>query len=140
MSERTVVLLCGPPGAGKTTAARASGLTIYDRDEPQWTSDRHFGAALSALGRDPRARAVVIRSGATSTARATAARQVGATHVYVITGTDHASRITTRGRADRERTIAGVTRWLERTDRADGVPDFPGWGVVLGSAGTSEDW
>lgn len=140
MTERLVVLLCGPPGAGKTTAARASGLDVYDRDDPHWHNDRAFTAALTQLGRDPNARAVVIRSCATSADRARVAAQVRATHVHLILGDHHAARITRRGRADRDRTIAGVTRWLARHDRQDGVTDFPGWPAILGTGATSEDW
>lgn len=54
--RRVVVLLCGPPGAGKTTIARqAPGLTIYDRDDPLWDNDTDFTAALTRLGRTPTA-------------------------------------------------------------------------------------
>lgn len=58
---RFVVLLCGPPGAGKTTAARASGLAVFDSDEPRWSSRAEFTAALTQLGATPDAQAVVIR-------------------------------------------------------------------------------
>ena len=124
-----VVLLCGPPGAGKTTAARASGLDVFDRDDPRWTSDRHFDAALSALGRSRDARAVVIRSGATRAAREATARQVGATHIYAILGEDHARRIANRGRADARQTVAGVRYWFDRFD--GDVEEFPGWESVI---------
>ena len=66
---RLVVLLFGPAGAGKTTAARSSGLTVFDRDDEKWSGERQFTQALRRLALDPSARAVVIRSGATSSAR-----------------------------------------------------------------------
>lgn len=130
---RTVVLLAGPPGAGKTTAARASGLPVYDRDDERWASDREFTAALELLGRTPHARAVVIRSGATSEARAKAAALVSATATFVLTAPADVlrHRVRGRGRDDRVRTLAGIDTWLARFDRRDGVRDFPGWDVAL---------
>lgn len=141
---RTVVVLCGPPGAGKSTAARQSGLTVYDRDEPQWTTEKQFTAALSELAADRNANAVVIRTGASSAARARAAQLVEATHVYLLTAEQHEleKRIRERGRTDKVKTLAGVRTWFSRFDRDDGVRAFPGWGAIhepdLGT--TSEDW
>lgn len=129
MSDRLVVVLCGPPGAGKTTAARSSGLEVFDRDDPQWSGESDFRQALAELARDRTARAVVIRSGATSSARAKAAQLVNATHVFVLLA-DEAElkrRVRARGRADLVTGIASVPRWLTSFDRIDGVSDFPGW-------------
>lgn len=130
---RLVVVLFGPPGAGKTTTAHQSGLTTYDRDDPHWDNDQHFTAALDQLGRTPNARAVVIRSGATSAARQRTTRQVGATHTYLILAThdELGRRITQRNRADKARTLAGVTTWWNRHDNNDHTPTFPGWHTIL---------
>jgi len=131
---RTVVLLCGPPGAGKTTAARASGLTVYDRDDPQWTSERQFVEAVAHLSSDPDAHAVIIRSGATTTARAKAAALVGATHAYMVM-LDRATlarRIATRNRHDKVQGLASLRSWFDSLDRYDGIEDFPGWPSILG--------
>lgn len=84
MTRRRVVLVCGPPGAGKTTYARSLGLQVYDRDDPQWTSEKQFVAAIRQLKRQPNARAVVIRSGATASARARATELIGATEVEIL--------------------------------------------------------
>lgn len=141
---RQVVILCGPPGAGKTTAAVQSGLAIYDRDDPHWHSEKHFTNALALIAADPNAQAVVIRSGATSSARARAAAMVNATHVFLMVADQRelVSRIRKRDRNDAVQTIAGVTKWFKQHDRRDGVPTFRGWDQItepdLGSF--SEDW
>ena len=144
---RRVVILCGPPGAGKKTAARASGLTVFDRDDPQWQSERQFTDALRALGRDPSARAVVIRSGATSSARARWSKLTVATHVFMVLlpPEECVRRVKARGREDMVWGIVSVPKWFESFDERDGVRVFPGWsalddspGLPLGS--TSRRW
>lgn len=131
---RRVVLLCGPPGAGKTTAARESGLTVFDRDDPQWGGEKDFTTELRRLAMKRDAQAVVIRSGATSTARARAAKMIGATHTFVILGdrAELAKRIVYRNRADWVRTLASLDKWFESFDRDDGALDFPGWQLAFG--------
>lgn len=137
-AQRLVVILCGPAGAGKTTAARASGLDVYDRDDPEWTSEKQFTTRLADLAGDPHARAVVIRSGATSSARAKARRLTAATHVFVMTEdpAELARRVRERNRVDKVAGMTSIKGWFERFDRADGVRDFPGWPTVF--AGTQE--
>lgn len=105
------------------------GLTVYDRDDPHWTDDQHFTNALDTLGHTPNARAVVIRSGATSASRARVARQIGATHTRVILADADtlARRVTHRNRADKTRTLAGIRTWLDRYDNNDHAPVFTGW-------------
>lgn len=134
MPQRLVVVLCGPSGAGKTTAARGSGLELFDRDEAKWQSNTHFQQALVALGKQRDARAVVIRAAPTSQARAELAALVGATHTYLITAPrdELVQRIHHRGRADAGNTIAGLNSWFGRHDRRDGVLPFPGWPAILG--------
>ena len=131
--DRIVVLLCGPPGAGKTTAASKSDLDVYDFDDPRWEhSNRRFNRALHELSSDDTAHAVVIRWCPRSTDRARVARQVSATHVWVMTGNrrELATRIVRRNRADRDRTLAALDGWFRQFDRLDGVEEFPGWSAL----------
>lgn len=128
---RRVVLLCGPPGAGKTTAAHASGMEVFDRDDARWSSEREFRAALAALAARRHVEAVVIRSTPTSTARAAAAALIGATDTFlVVVGRDELrDRVRARGRSVAE-SIAGIDRWLSSFDADDDVRAFPGWPAV----------
>ncbi|WP_105567140.1 ATP-binding protein [Microbacterium halophytorum] len=143
---RQVVILCGPPGAGKTTAARASGLPVFDRDDDQWTSEKQFRDALRALAVLPGARAVIIRSGATSNARRTAAELAAATHTFLLLADrdELKRRVRHRDRPGVAGTLRGIDRWFASFDRRDQVPDFPGWPALaeptptLGA--TSTDW
>lgn len=116
---RRVVLICGPPGSGKTTWAKASGLRVYDRDDPQWTSERQFRAAIARLATDPHARAVVIRAGASSSARARAAGLIGATETIVLAvPADEAKRRVagrgTRATISMRTQMASVDTWWQR--------------------------
>lgn len=143
---RKVVLLCGPPGAGKTTIAHGSGLPVFDRDDAHWTSEAQFREALAALGQQRGARAVVIRSGASSTSRRATTDLIRATHAYLVTAPadELGRRVRARGRDDLVPTLMGIDRWWSRHDRDDGVLDFPGWAAIdldrTDPGVTSTDW
>ena len=117
-TQRRVVLICGPPGAGKTTHAHTLGLEVYDLDDPQWANDeRRFNAALHTLRTDRTAQAAVIRAGATRRARAIATHTVAATEVTIIT-TDLAEcmrRVKSRNRPrpSLDRQLAAVRKWWD---------------------------
>lgn len=139
---RRVVLLCGPPGAGKTTAALTSGLYVYDRDDEHWTSERQFTSALRDLAIKRDAQAVVIRSAASSSARTKAARLVRATETYLILGElrELERRIAHRRQGDVRREIAGLHAWFDRFDHHDGVPEFPGWELTQSDGAIVRQW
>ena len=122
-----MVLVCGPPGAGKTTRAHelaeAEGLVVYDWDDPQWSGEDHFRRGLRALRSDPGARAVVIRCAATRARRAEAVAMCGATEVEVLVVDPEVcvDRIVKRGRGDVRKAIRGVRTWFAE-EQADRVP------------------
>ena len=122
--DRRVVLICGPPGAGKTTLAHTLGLEVYDLDDDRWHgSDPLFRAALVQLREDPRARAVVIRTGATLSARRKAVGNCGATEVVVLDTPPEVciQRIKERGRTEPpiRYQINGVREWWAKYQPGD---------------------
>lgn len=111
-------MVCGPPGAGKSTHAHTLGLDVYDLDDERWGwNEGLFKAELIRLRENPKARAVVIRTGATLSARQRAASMCGATDVVVL-DTDLPTclaRIRKRGRVEPSLRfqINGAKKWWE---------------------------
>lgn len=137
--SRRVVLICGPPGAGKTTYAHALGLEVYDLDDPQWQgNDALFRATLTQLREQPDAKAAVIRTGATLSARQKVASNCGATEVVVL-DTDLrtcVARIKQRGRTEPSisHQISGARRWWDRYEPGKVKTSYSSLGVKRSGA------
>ncbi len=131
-SVRRVVLLCGPPGAGKRAAADSSGLRVFDRADSQWSGEREFVNALGLLASDRVARAVVVRSAPTSSARRRWSTLVAATDVFLLLAPpgECVRRLRERGGSDDGHSTAAVAKWFSTFDEQDGVGLFPGWAAV----------
>lgn len=115
---RLVVAIYGPPGAGKTTLAHAyadaAGLTVYDRDDEGWASERAFRDALKVDVADAAdARAVVIRAGASAAARhqTRALIRPDHEHLLVLPVPELRRRVAERGRADVATSHAAIATW-----------------------------
>jgi predicted kinase len=131
--SRRVILLCGPPGAGKTTWAQQTGLKVYDRDDPEWNQggEKAFRQAIARLATNLTAQAVVIRSGPTEHARQQTARLIGATETKVIATPLKTceQRIKARRRLKQSiRTQAAAARsWWERYEKDSDVRPLSRW-------------
>ena len=127
---RIVAVLFGPPAAGKSTAAGASGLTVYDRDVPPWRTagETVFRGALEQIRLDDEARAVIVRTGATTRARQQTLERVRATHAWLMLtpAEECRTRARARARGPVRRDYAAIGKWWAAYDHGDDVPTWPG--------------
>lgn len=135
--SRLVVALFGPSGAGKTTIARQqTHLTVYDRDDPEWfgRGEKVFRDAIKALARNPSAQAVVIRAGATSTARRRSLTDISATHGFIVMPDKQTCHHQAghRRRSDAHTSHASIESYYAKFDHDDQLPMWPGtWEQAL---------
>ncbi len=127
---RLVVVIFGPSGAGKTTIARTLPLQIFDRDDPQWfgKGEKVFREEIRKLAHNPQAQAVVIRAGATSSARHTSLVDVGATHAFLVLPSKDVCHHQAghRRRQDVRTSHASIETYYAKFDHDDGLPMWPG--------------
>lgn len=138
--DRRVLLIFGPPGAGKSTLAAVSGLAVFDRDDPHWL-EHDFPQALARIGRDPHAQAAVVRTGATPAARRATVDLVRPTETQLLLtpAATCVQRITARRRTPPSlRTqIAAAHDWWRRYQPD---PDGEAHTAATSALGMSEDW
>lgn len=139
---RFVAILFGPPCAGKTTIAQAAGLRVYDRDDDEWFgSEARFHRAISALNHDAGARAVVIRTGSTESARTGHRRTIGATHAWMVWVEQDEAQRRAKLRARDPKDHVAIANWYARYDQGRDVQTWPGsWAAALTLSEISRSW
>ncbi|MFI2650205.1 AAA family ATPase [Micromonospora fulviviridis] len=139
MTGRRVVLVCGPPCAGKSTYVAANAGVedlVVDADDlarrlgspRRWFHDERYRvpaqerwwSLAAAAGDDPDARAWVIRCAASPAERQQLAELVDATEVVVLLPEPEVLIRRAAGRPHRSRTWALIVRWLAEYRPRDG--------------------
>lgn len=113
MVTRHVVLVFGPPGAGKSTYAEGLGLPVFDLDDARWSSEGEFTDAIRAHCSHASAQAVVIRTGTSPEARRKAVELCDPTATVVMDTPLNVciQRIRDRRRGDVGGQITGARSW-----------------------------
>jgi hypothetical protein len=113
MTGREVVLVVGPPGAGKSTWAESSGLLHLERE--QFPSDGRFRTAVTAAVAVDGARVAVVRCCASQAEEDEWVRLIGATRVEVVSAPLETclTRIEQRRRPRWVEEIDAARRWFQ---------------------------
>lgn len=122
--HRTVVLVCGPPCAGKTSYVKAHaqpGDLILDQDE---LGHQGMRAALDHVTRMRSGTAWVIRCSPGPARREHLARRIRATDTVLLVPPCDVLRGRARNRPGARRTLAGIKHW-QRVEQADSPPALP---------------
>jgi hypothetical protein len=107
---------------------------VFDRDDEPWRSlgEGPFRRALDRLAFG-QVRAVAIRAGASSSARARSLSQMQATHGFLLLPPPAVchERVKLRGRSDVQMSHRAIVKWWSNFDHDDLLPEWPGsWDEV----------